>query len=131
MSWEDILKAGSHNSDFIIFLMTVFNISREDALNIKASLGIKQAISRGGFLNHITEEDFNILSTFADAKRYEKLVKFLEELYSKGSRVLDNEWQKEYRKRPEVIERRKEQRQMPDNKEKKRKYDQERERRLR
>tara|TARA_R110002020_G_scaffold474374_1_gene705512 strand:- start:57 stop:467 length:411 start_codon:yes stop_codon:yes gene_type:complete len=120
MKWEDILKKTATNSDFIIFLVSVFNISREDASNIKASKGLKQAISNGTFLNYITEEEFDTLMKFAQAKRYEKLVKFLEELHSKWSRVRADERSKEYQKRPEVIERRK----RPEVIERKRKYDQ-------
>tara|TARA_R100000005_G_C4997943_1_gene204656 strand:+ start:3056 stop:3550 length:495 start_codon:yes stop_codon:yes gene_type:complete len=126
MSWQNILK---NVSDFQLFLSEVFDISHKDSQNIKASKSLMQAISSGKFLNMITEKEFDTLMNLAQAKMYEKLVESLEFLYDKSVK----ERGREYRQRPEVIERTKkykqEYRQRPEVKERRKKYSQEYEKR--
>ena len=123
MSWKDILKSYGLTTNFQLFLSDVFNIPKEDSQNIKASSGIMQAIDKGVFLNFITEKDFDELMGFAQTKKYEKLIKFLEELFIKinktkknsynqkpENRAKKNEYDKEYSQRPEVKERKTKQR---------------------
>lgn len=117
MGWEDILK----NTDFLNFLISVFDIPRSEAKNIQASRGLKQALSDGRFLDYIEENDFTVLAVFAEAKEYEKLINYLEELFRKSVRTR----QKEHKRRPEVKERLRELRQRPERKERKRLYDKE------
>lgn len=115
MGWEDILK----NTDFLNFLISVFDIPRSEAKNIQASRGLKQAVSNGRFLDYIEENDFTVLAVFAEAKEYEKLINYLEELFRKTLRIR----QKEHKQRPEIKQRLRENRQRPERKERKRLYD--------
>jgi len=115
MGWENILK----NTDFLNFLISVFDIPRSEARNIQASRGLKQAVSNGKFLDYIEENDFTVLAVFAEAKEYEKLINYLEELFRKSLRIRQNE----NRQRPEIKQRLRENRQRPERKERKRLYD--------
>jgi len=126
MSWKDILKSYGPTSDFQLFLSDVFNIPKEDSENIKASQSLMQAIDKGVFLNDITEKDFDKLMGFAQTKKYEKLIKFLEELHIKSKKQRKHS----YNQRPEVRAKKvaydKEYRQRPEVKERKAKQDRER-----
>ena len=115
VGWKNILK----NTDFLNFLISVFDIPRSEAKNIQASKGLKQALSDGRFLDYIEENDFTVLAVFAEAKEYEKLINYLEELFRKSLRIRQNE----HRQRPEIKQRRRENRQRPERKERKRLYD--------
>ena len=115
VGWENILK----NTDFLNFLISVFDIPRSEAKNIQASRGLKQAVSNGRFLDYIEENDFTVLAVFAEAKEYEKLINYLEELFRKSLSIR----QKEHRQRPEIKQRLRENRQRPERKERKRLYD--------
>ena len=139
MTWQSILKTYGRTTDFQLFLSDVFDIPKEDSENIKASNGLMQAIDRGLFLNDITEKDFDKLMGFAQTKKYEKLIKFLEELHNKSRkqrrsrrtqtpnyRAKKSAYDKQYRQRPEVIERNRQYRQRPEVIERERKQRRER-----
>lgn len=98
MGWEDILKT----TDFQMFLVDVFDIPRSEAKNIQVSRGLQRALSHGGFLDKIEEKDFTVLAVFAEAKEYEKLVNYLQELFNKTFQERRNERARKRNKRPDA-----------------------------